>query len=296
MGRLRPAHIDDAASVGRRIHAARARRGLSLRDVAFPGCSPSFLSRVESGERVPSRAALEQLAVLLEVSADELAGVPAGGRIPGWRIDAAEAAARTGARGAAAGLRRLLAEAQRLDDAHAASRALEGLGHLALASHSDSAAALFERARAAEPTIDARERPRLFQALSRAHAEGGRSERSLELIDEAFRDVSSNPVDVPLVIRFGSDLARLHVEAGRADQAAVVLAQVRLVERTMSDPLELGRSDLALARSFAGRPRLAERYVQRLLGRLELVAEAEALDALGSLEAEPAGSSDADVA
>jgi len=46
MGRLRPAHIDDAASVGARIHAARVRSGLSLREIALPGCSPSFLSRV----------------------------------------------------------------------------------------------------------------------------------------------------------------------------------------------------------------------------------------------------------
>jgi hypothetical protein len=36
------------------LRGLREERGLSLRDIAFPGCSPSYLSRVESGRRVTS--------------------------------------------------------------------------------------------------------------------------------------------------------------------------------------------------------------------------------------------------
>ena len=236
MGRLRPAHIDDAASVGARIHAARVRSGLSLREIAFPGCSPSFLSRVEQGERVPSRPTLERLAQRLGVSADELAGIPAGRRIPAWRVDMAEGAARIGARGAAAELRRLLADAQRLEDDHAASRALEGLGRLALASSSSSALGLLERARATEPGVGARERPHLFRALMQAYAERGRGEQATAVVADAFREVSADPADPQLVVTFGRELAERLGEAGRDDQQRSVLAQVRMAERTIADP------------------------------------------------------------
>jgi transcriptional regulator with XRE-family HTH domain len=275
MGRLRPAHIDDAASVGARIHAARVRSGLSLREIAFPGCSPSFLSRVEQGERVPSRPTLERLAQRLGVSADELAGIPAGRRIPAWRVDMAEGAARIGARGAAAELRRLLADAQRLEDDHAASRALEGLGRLALASSSSSALGLLERARATEPGVGARERPHLFRALMQAYAERGRGEQATAVVADAFREVSADPADPQLVVTFGRELAERLGEAGRDDQQRSVLAQVRMAERTIADPKLAADTDLALARSFGSRgaPRVAEAYARRLLARIEASGE-----------------------
>jgi transcriptional regulator with XRE-family HTH domain len=271
MGRLRPAHIDDAAAVGARIHAARARSGLSLREIAFPGCSPSFLSRVEQGERVPSPATLERLARQLGVSADELAGIPAGRRIPSWRVDMAEGAAHIGARGAAAELRRLLADAQRLEDDHAASRALEGLGRLALASGNSSALGLLERARATEPEVGARERPHLFRALMQAYAERGRSEDATAVAADAFREVSADPADPQLVVSFGRELAERLGEAGRDDQQRSVLAQVRMAERTIADPKLAADTDLALARSFGSRgaPRVAEAYARRLLAQIE---------------------------
>ena len=61
MGRSKPQHVDDPVSFGRRVREARTAKGLSLREAAFPGCSPSFLSRVEAGHRVPSQTLIALL-------------------------------------------------------------------------------------------------------------------------------------------------------------------------------------------------------------------------------------------
>src|SRR5919201_5999108 len=95
-----PTHIDDPKAMGARVRAARSARGLSLREAAFPGCSPSFLSRVEAGLRVPSQALLEEIAMRLGVPYDTLAGRP-GQRtaIPERELLAVELAIRLGEAG-----------------------------------------------------------------------------------------------------------------------------------------------------------------------------------------------------
>jgi predicted transcriptional regulator len=49
-------HIDSPKAVGRRLKEARDRSGLSQRQLAFPGCTAAYISRIEAGARVPSRA------------------------------------------------------------------------------------------------------------------------------------------------------------------------------------------------------------------------------------------------
>jgi transcriptional regulator with XRE-family HTH domain len=55
-------HVDDLEAVGRRIKELRSRHELSQRDLAFPGCSYAYLSRLEQGARQPSGQVLEELA------------------------------------------------------------------------------------------------------------------------------------------------------------------------------------------------------------------------------------------
>jgi transcriptional regulator with XRE-family HTH domain len=57
-------------SVGHRIRRLRLERGLSLRDLASPGVSYTYLSRVEGGHRTPSVKAIRQIARKLGVSAE----------------------------------------------------------------------------------------------------------------------------------------------------------------------------------------------------------------------------------
>src|SRR5215471_13748419 len=60
--RERIPHVDDPRAVGRRLVEARESGGLSQRDLAFPGCSAAYISRIERGERVPSLQVLRELA------------------------------------------------------------------------------------------------------------------------------------------------------------------------------------------------------------------------------------------
>jgi transcriptional regulator with XRE-family HTH domain len=54
--------------VGERIRRLREERGLSQRELAEPGVSYAYLSRVEAGQRVPSEKALRTLAAKLGVT------------------------------------------------------------------------------------------------------------------------------------------------------------------------------------------------------------------------------------
>ena len=74
MGRRdRIPHYDDPVEVGRRLHDAREAAGLSQRELAFPGCSAAYISRVERGERVPSLQVIRQLAGRIGITEDVLA-------------------------------------------------------------------------------------------------------------------------------------------------------------------------------------------------------------------------------
>jgi transcriptional regulator with XRE-family HTH domain len=71
--RERIPHVDDPRAVGRRLVEAREESGLSQRDLAFPGCSAAYISRIERGERVPSLQVLRELARRCGVSEAHLA-------------------------------------------------------------------------------------------------------------------------------------------------------------------------------------------------------------------------------
>ncbi len=71
--RARTPHYDDPAAVGRRVFEAREAAGLSQRELAFPGCSAAYISRIERGERVPSLQVMRELARRTGVSEQALA-------------------------------------------------------------------------------------------------------------------------------------------------------------------------------------------------------------------------------
>ena len=71
--RPRTPHYDDPVAVGARLRAAREAAGLSQRELAFPGCSAAYISRIERGERIPSLQVMRELAQRLGVTDAELA-------------------------------------------------------------------------------------------------------------------------------------------------------------------------------------------------------------------------------
>src|SRR6476620_6856838 len=73
MPRSLTTHIDSPRAVGARLKAARERAALSQRQLAFPGCTAAYISRIEAGARVPSLQMINQLALRLDVSGQWLA-------------------------------------------------------------------------------------------------------------------------------------------------------------------------------------------------------------------------------
>ena len=73
MPRQKSTHVDDPRAVGARLKAAREQAGVSQRQLAFPGCSPAYISRIEAGDRIPSLQLLRELGRRLGVSEDYLA-------------------------------------------------------------------------------------------------------------------------------------------------------------------------------------------------------------------------------
>jgi len=73
MRRQKTAHVDDPVAVGARLRAARTRAKLTLRELSFAGCSPTYLSHLERGERTASLQVLVALADRLSVPVEWLA-------------------------------------------------------------------------------------------------------------------------------------------------------------------------------------------------------------------------------
>jgi len=63
---------ESVESLGERLRRLRRERGLSQRDIASPGVSYAYVSRIEGGARQPSVKALRKLARKLAVSPEYL--------------------------------------------------------------------------------------------------------------------------------------------------------------------------------------------------------------------------------
>jgi tetratricopeptide (TPR) repeat protein len=273
VGRPAPTHVDDPASLGRRLRAVRAERGLSMKALAFSGCSAAYICRIEAGERVPSPRILAELARRLGVTTAELAGRAGSGTIAPARIALAEMAVRMQAADAAETLQALAEEARACGDVHAESRAVEGMGQLAIDDRDDERAVdLLEQARALEPTASARLRPGLYESLGRAYAGTGDLSRAISVLRGALDETLRSPMDVRGVVRFGVYLASAYTDQGRFADAEAVLADVIDIEASITDPVARTRLLWALARTYAeqGRLRLAERYMGEVVAWLEV--------------------------
>lgn len=69
MARTVHLHVDDSEGLRQRIQEARTAARLSQRDLAFPGCTAVYISRIETGARIPSLQIVQELADRTGVSA-----------------------------------------------------------------------------------------------------------------------------------------------------------------------------------------------------------------------------------
>jgi tetratricopeptide (TPR) repeat protein len=271
MGRPKPAHITDPRAFGARVRKARTASGLSLRELSIPGCSASYVSRVEAGLRVPSPAVVVALATRLGVDPEDLLGRSLGHGIDATRIAAADIAARLGDPTARAQLDALLEEAQAHGDQRAKSQILESLGLLELEERRDDRAVdLLKQALEVDIPTGPRARPALHRALGRAYAGIGDMPRSVSVLSAAFEDAAADPPDPTLMTLFGTYLANAHADSGRFGDAEAVLARVLRHEADLG-PGNVVRLDWAIARTYLeeGKLGIAETYIRRILTRID---------------------------
>jgi transcriptional regulator with XRE-family HTH domain len=261
LARAKPRHIDDPASVGRRLRAAREAAGLTQRDLAVAGCTAAYVSRIESGARIPSLQLLRAFGELLAVSAEYLAtGAEAPPVDP---VAEADLELRLGNLERAEGLYEALAAEGR------AAPALLGLGRVAFArGRVDEAIELFVAAREAGAPVGA-----VAEPLARAYAQTARLDESVAILEAAIAAES----DEVAIRRLSVLLANALIDLGNLDRAAELLGDGLAREEEVGDPLALARLFWSQSRLHTARGAndLAARYARRALGILDLGEHAE---------------------
>jgi tetratricopeptide (TPR) repeat protein len=266
MPRSLTTHIDSPKEVGLRLKASRERAGLSQRQLAFPGCTAAYISRLEAGARVPSLQMINQLALRLDVTGQWLAtGVEAAAVQPSELIDA-EVALRLGE----------IDEAERLYRAHleqgdpARPAALAGLGQIAFRSERWA-----EAIDLLEQSFELRDRKALadaglVDALGRAHAMTGARESAIAIFEHAMLEAQDAGAPVEQ-LRFTVLLANAQIDAGEFSKAEAALADVIRFADDAGDPVATARVFWSQSRlhSMRREPRLAGQYARRALEILE---------------------------
>ena len=272
MPRKKSTHVDDPVAAGIRLRDARRRAGLSQRQLAFPGCSAAYISRIEAGDRIASRTVLRELATRLRVSEEYLAtGADVAPRLA---LEDAEIALLLDEVAQAADLfQRALADAR---DPEERSRAWEGLGQVAYRGGDPALAIeLFERAlKLRDDEISAR--ASLAESLARAYAAQGELARSIDILERCMQANADDPVQF---VRFAGLLGAALTDNGSFAEAERVLAGALSRGRQVADPYTRARlywSESRL-RVEQGQSELAANYAQKALEILRTTEDTYAL-------------------
>lgn len=269
MPRQKSTHVDDPAAVGNRLKEARERACLSQRQLSFAGCSPAYISRIESGDRIPSLQLLRELGRRLGVSEDFLAtgAEPHGGDTElleaevAFRLDDLEKA------------QRLYEEALARGDDQLRSQALRGLGELAYRQgEAFKAIDLLEEAISVPGELG--QDPSLAETLGRAYATVGELESAIGVFERGLKraEEAGAPFEI---VRFGVLLAYAFMDTGNLGRAEELLGHALAIGRDSTNPtirmqLYWSQSKLHIERND---PETAARYARRALELLHLTED-----------------------
>jgi transcriptional regulator with XRE-family HTH domain len=220
-----------AETIGQRLKRLRLEQGLSQRELASPGVSYAYISRIEAGTRQPSVKALRRLGAKLGVSAEYLETGsmldPAERRE--LRLADLELAIRLGeSEGVEARLQELADEAVAAGDGACALRARVALASVALeAGAFGHAVTLLEAALEDEPFVPV-DRFDIYAGLGRAYAGSGRADQAVELFERCLAEAESSGADAATSVRYATLLSYALSDAGDLARA----------ERVVQDALE----------------------------------------------------------
>jgi tetratricopeptide (TPR) repeat protein len=265
--RKKSTHVDDAVAAGRRLREARERAGLSQRRLAFRGCSPAYISRIEAGTRIASPRILRELAHRLDVGEEFLA---TGALTSPLTIlaDAHVALQLDRVRDAANLFENALKDAR---DESERAQALEGLAQVAVRSGDPELAAdLFERALAAFQ-MDPADRPALAESLARSYAALGRLDEAISILRACLERAED---DVVQYVRIAALLGAAFTDAGVLEEADELLTSAIERSRHVPDPYTRARLHWSASRlrGEQGQLEASARHARRTL---ELLRETE---------------------
>jgi tetratricopeptide (TPR) repeat protein len=261
--------------VGRRVRSARAQAGLSQRALAFPGCTPAYVSRIEVGARTPSLQLLEELARRLGVSAAYLArGEDAPPAVTPWLAEA-EVALRLGELEQA----RALYERALAEDAgpRARSQAHEGLGEVAFRSgHAEQAVRALEEAL----RVDSRDvvaRPALAESLARAYVSLGQLAHAIAILERCVAEYEAR--DRVLYARFAALLGYALAERAELGRAEQLVSKAIGAAGETTDPYARARSYWSRSQRLAeaGHADEADDYMCQTLQLLRATEDTNAI-------------------
>jgi tetratricopeptide (TPR) repeat protein len=264
-------------TIGERLRRLRRERGLSQRELASPGVSYAYISRIEGGARRPSVKALRMLARKLGVSADYL---ETGSEIRDTeerelRIADAELELRLADDTAEAEqkLGSLLAEALEAGDTLAASRTSIALG-LASAHAGRNHDAIERLEKGLElADVSPAMRPDVYATLGRALAASGETQRAVDLFERSLEDVSrETPEDFTAQVRFTTYLSYALTDLGDLERAEDVLQEAIAKAEEATDAYSRVRLYWSVARlnDVQGRSAAALTYIRRAIALLDV--------------------------
>jgi transcriptional regulator with XRE-family HTH domain len=261
-------------TIGERLKRLRLERGLSQRELAAPGVSYAYISRIEAGTRQPSVKALRRLAAKLVVSADYLETGsdldPAAARE--LRLSDLELAIRLGEiDGAEQTLEAALTEADAAGDRAAALRARVALAQIALESGGEErAVSLLEEALADEVFAPV-DRFDIYANLGRAYAGAGRPDRAAALFEQCLEGVTDIGGDPSLEARYAALLSYALTDMGEIAKAEEVVQHALSRVGDSSDPYMRVRLYWSVARlaHTQGREAVALENVRKAIALLQ---------------------------
>jgi tetratricopeptide (TPR) repeat protein len=261
-------------TIGQRLKRLRLERALSQRDLAAPGVSYAYISRIEAGTRQPSVKALRRLASKLRVSPEYLETGsylhPASERE--LKLIDLELDVRLGEQpNAREPLEAVLAESRTSGDGDAALRARVALAILAKgAGDFQRMTTLLEDA-IADESFDPIERAELYGHLGFAYSASGRHEAAVALYERCLDAVREQRAPTSLEARYATALSNALRDAGDFARAEEVVKAALDRSDHSEDSyarIRLYWSQARLARA-ANRPTLALSNARKAIALLE---------------------------
>ena len=228
-------------SIGQRIRRLRRERSLSQRQLAEPGVTAAYISRIEAGARTPSVKALRVLARKLRVSVEYLeTGVElAEAELRELELVEAELELRLAEDAATltSRFRALLRDAVAAGDPLREARARLGLGLLAerISDHAESVEQLEHVV--ASDVVSPSSHTDAYTTLARSYAATGTPRRGVQLLERALADVrASDPPEPSAELYLATALRYALADAGEPARARDVIQEALDRAAAFRDP------------------------------------------------------------